>query len=96
MSLILGGSSAQFTDIMRFVTGLDSLPAVGLLPSPTVTFQHRRDLKASKDKLLPKANTCANQLIIIVDERHRRFKRFKEELEMAILCSEGFTSDDLI
>jgi hypothetical protein len=88
-----GGTKVTFQDVLRFATGLETLPAVGFAPTPTVTFRHRRDKTATQDKFLALGNTCANQILLPVDERHRRFVRFKEDLELAFVCGLEFTSD---
>ncbi len=85
MLFILGGTPVSFCDLLSFATGLTHVPAIGFDSIPSVTFKHAKDVGQGKpdDKILAKGNTCANQIVLPVDERHRRFVKFKDELEMA-------------
>ncbi len=93
---IAGGSPVSLSLLLRFVTGLDYPPAIGFIPSPSVSFIHRRDVTyklSTQDRLLSQANTCANELIIPADERVTRFRGFKDDLEWAILGGTAFASE---
>lgn len=91
-----GGSKVTYQDVLCFATCLEVTPALGYDPQPSVTFKHRRDTAKKNDKLLAVGNTCANQIILPVDDRHRRFIRFKDELELAILGAVEFASDSVV
>ena len=71
-------------DILQFVTACPSIPAVGYQPRPVIAFNH---LDTSR-KL--QANTCANKLLLPVNDLLLNYDSFKEEITSCILMSPGF------
>ena len=71
-------------DILQFVTGTPSIPAVGFEPQPVITFNH---LEANR-KL--QANTCANQFTLPVNDQLLNYESFASEVTSCILMSPGF------
>ena len=77
------GSSTEVVfslgDVLQFVTTSPSIPAVGFQPRPVIAFSH---LDASR-KL--QANTCANQLLLPVNDLLLNYNSFKEEITPCII-----------
>ena len=71
-------------DVLQFVTANPSIPAVGFQPRPVIAFNH---LDASR-KL--QANTCANQLLLPVNDLLLKYNSVKEEITSCIIMSSGF------
>lgn len=72
-------NDASLGDILVFFTGLDSVPALGFSPKPSLEFiTHSR---------FPLANTCENILHIPV---HAVYTAFKSDMDFAIRNSPGF------
>lgn len=75
----------KLQDILMFVTGAESIPAIGFSPQPTIEFQH--GFGASR-KL--SANTCGNVLKLPVSEKMTNYTNFKSEFIFCMLNSPGF------
>ncbi|TKS65833.1 G2/M phase-specific E3 ubiquitin-protein ligase [Collichthys lucidus] len=72
-------NGVSLQDILVFLTGCDSVPALGFSPKPSLEFiTHSR---------FPQANTCANILRIPV---HAEYTAFKCDMTFAIRNSPGF------
>ncbi|XP_069108918.1 G2/M phase-specific E3 ubiquitin-protein ligase-like [Argopecten irradians] len=62
----------KLEDLLQFVTGLRTVPILGMVPSPSTSFGHY-DPDDSRWQF-PMANTCANTLRIPVVEEYEIFK----------------------
>lgn len=71
-------------DVLQFVTGSASVPAVGFDPQPSIAFNHFD----TKRKL--EANTCSNQLLLPVNDSLLDYESFMNEVTSCILMSPGF------
>ncbi|XP_060759564.1 G2/M phase-specific E3 ubiquitin-protein ligase-like isoform X2 [Neoarius graeffei] len=72
-------NNVPLEDILVFLTGCDSVPALGFSPKPSLEFiTHSR---------FPQANTCGNILRIPV---HSEYTAFKSDMDFAICNSPGF------
>ena len=62
--------------VLRFATGFNDIPPLGIWPKPTLTFLHESDQMDFHEHArgLPYANTCANQLGIPVLPNYDNFK----------------------
>ena len=88
-----------FEQLIQFVTGVDSIPPAGFSPGPSISFAHRTDYAGTyrnTDRFLTRANTCANQVVIAVDERTRRYQKFKDNMVWAMAGCGGFAPENLI
>ncbi|CAC5379052.1 G2H3 [Mytilus coruscus] len=90
---------STFKDIFAFTTGLKSPPPLGLNPEPSIAFLHVENLNhrlEKKDRFLPVANTCINQIKIPCNPNIRRCRHFIADLEMAFTGFEGFCDESLV
>lgn len=72
-------NNVSLEDILVFLTGCDSVPALGFSPTPSLEF-----ITYSR---FPQANTCENILRIPV---HAEYTAFKSDMDFAIRNSPGF------
>ncbi|CAC5385965.1 G2H3 [Mytilus coruscus] len=90
---------STFKDIFAFTTGLKSPPPLDLNPEPSIAFLHVENLNhrlEKKDRFLPVANTCINQIKIPCNPNIRRCRQFVADLEMAFTGFEGFCDESLV
>lgn len=80
-----GSTVVTLEDVFIFATGTNSIPPLGLLPSPILSFL-LKDEEDGQSKF-PIANTCANQLKLPI---HSSYDLFKENVEFGILNSPNF------
>ena len=60
---VVDGDADGLKQLLIFVTGMDSIPALGFMPQPSVTFRHKADLDCSDPTWeFPLANTCSNSI----------------------------------
>ena len=71
----------SLSDILMFVTGSSSIPALGLSPKPTLAFQSNGPLSI--------ANTCANVIHLLLMHANG-LEKFQLFMCMAICNSHGF------
>ncbi|XP_033729584.1 G2/M phase-specific E3 ubiquitin-protein ligase-like [Pecten maximus] len=69
----------KFSQILQFCTGAKEVPPLGFSPQPTIAFW---------DEKYPKANTCANTLVLPTTSK--RYKEFVGNIEFGILNAQGF------
>uniref|UniRef100_A0A3P8VID6 HECT domain-containing protein n=1 Tax=Cynoglossus semilaevis TaxID=244447 RepID=A0A3P8VID6_CYNSE len=70
---LTGENNVSLQDILVFMSGCDSVPALGFSPKPSLEFiSHSR---------FPQANTCENILRIPI---HSLYKDFKSDMDFAI------------
>lgn len=90
---------STFQDVFAFTTGLKSPPPLGLNPEPSIAFLHVENLNHGlerKDRFLPVANTCINQIKIPCNPNIRRCRQFIADLELAFTGYEGFCDESLV
>eukprot|EP00794_Sanderia_malayensis_P002279 gene2279-2623_t len=80
-------SELSFSDVLFFTTGCNDIPPLGFYPKPYLKFLHQPENDGNQSKL-PKANTCAN--IIMLPVVHKSYAIFKEQVELGIKGSQGF------
>lgn len=61
--------------LLCFVTGMKSVPPLGFVPEPSISFRHEEDLTDDCTKDFPFANTCANELRLPVMFDYELFSR---------------------
>ena len=71
------------SNVLQFITGSSSVPALGFVDQPSITFQHDSQRKMS-------ANTCANTLHLPVNTTFSTYDDFKAEFTSSMVCSPGF------
>ncbi|VDI82079.1 Hypothetical predicted protein, partial [Mytilus galloprovincialis] len=74
---------STFQDIFAFTTELKSPPPLGFNPEPSIEFHHVENLNHrldKKDRSLPVANTCINQIKIPCNPNIRRCRQFIADL----------------
>lgn len=87
--LSVGRSSVSLKDLLRFATGTEELPAAGGLPSPSISFLHRRGgggeerrlrrRECLKDEgLLPERELGSKRLLLPVTSSYQAFKSCME------------------
>ena len=72
--------ACTLTDILIFATGAARVPPLGFSPRPGIQFCLSK---------FPKANTCANILILPL-EYYQNYEQFKESMIFGILNSPAF------
>ena len=82
-----GQSELTFPDVLFFTTGCKDIPPLGFQPKPYLRFLHQPENDGNQSKF-PKANTCAN--IIMLPVVHKSYALFKEHMELGIKGSQGF------
>ncbi|XP_042356642.1 G2/M phase-specific E3 ubiquitin-protein ligase [Plectropomus leopardus] len=84
----VGRSSISLQDLLRFSTGAEELPAVSLLPAPSVSFLHpeeagggeREAASARRDEgLFPQSVPASKHLLLPVCSSYRAFKSSMEQ-----------------
>jgi len=85
----LFAESMQLQDLLIFATGMNSVPALGFAPEPTIKFKHPDDCAPEDQaKDFPYANTCTNTLVLPV---LFSYDQFSENLVAAITMAKTFT-----
>ena len=77
--------SISLSHILMFATGAAEIPAIGLIPRPSIRFNHN----TSEERKLS-VSTCANILTLPVSERMASLESFQEEFMFCMLNSPGF------
>ncbi|XP_071111328.1 G2/M phase-specific E3 ubiquitin-protein ligase-like [Haliotis cracherodii] len=78
-----GESTLQFSDILMFATGSESIPPCGFDTNPRLEF-----LPDSPNMRYPTANTCS--CILRMPVTYNEYSEFKENFEFAVLNAVGF------
>lgn len=75
----------NLSHILMFATGASEIPAIGLIPRPSIRFDHntREERKLS-------VSTCANILTLPVSEKMTSLESFQKEFMFCMLNSPGF------
>jgi len=77
----------RLSDLLIFVTGLETVPPLGFDPQPSLTFAHIDDV-TNISQSFPFANTCSNSLRIPVLPTYAEFNsNFKAAMSMAVTFS---------
>ncbi|XP_028251337.1 G2/M phase-specific E3 ubiquitin-protein ligase [Parambassis ranga] len=87
----VGRSSITLSDLLRFATGAEELPAVGLRPAPSISFLHplpcsshgvkkegRRAVEWTEEGLFPQSDPASKRLLLPVTSSYRAFKNSME------------------
>ncbi|KAK0140634.1 G2/M phase-specific E3 ubiquitin-protein ligase [Merluccius polli] len=84
-----GRSSVSLQDLLCFTTGVEEVPATGLLPSPTLSFilpQHPSpagEVRGARDEaLFPQSDPSTNRLLL--PSTSSSYQAFKSSLEQAV------------
>ncbi|XP_037550720.1 G2/M phase-specific E3 ubiquitin-protein ligase [Nematolebias whitei] len=86
----VGKSSISLMDVLRFSTGADKLPSIGLFPPPSISFLHtptspragpEEPEEWSDEGLFPQSKPESNTLLLPVKST---YKAFKSSMEQAI------------
>lgn len=90
-ALEIFSDSGQLADLLRFVTGLESVPPMGFDPELQITFC-RRDRLSNGDATLdfPVANTCSNTLRLPVVSS---YETFSTNITAAIMMATTFSAE---
>lgn len=82
--------SDQLELLLVFATGMNTIPALGFDPEPTLAFKHPEDTDPS-DKAgdFPFANTCTNTILLPV---LNSYDKFAENVTSAIMLATTFTA----
>lgn len=76
--------------LLKFATGLETIPPLGIDPQPSISFGHPEDLQGDVTAAFPMANTCANTLRIPV---LRNYETFRKHLISTIDMVKIFTTE---
>jgi hypothetical protein len=75
----------SLSHILMFATGASEIPAIGLIPRPSIRFNHN----TSEERKLS-VSACANILTLPVSEKMASLESFQEEFMFCMLNSPGF------
>ena len=78
----------QLQDLLRFVTCLDAIPPLGIMPEPTLAFDLTEDEENIHTRGVPYANTCINCLHVPILSS---YELFKERMLLALELGLSFT-----
>ena len=90
-----GTMAISFEQLMQFITGSREIPPSGLSPQPIITFHHSTDWRhnGTASAFFIKANTCANNLILPVDNVDS-YATFRQNFQNALELYSGFTHEE--
>uniref|UniRef100_A0A3B4ZHL7 G2/M-phase specific E3 ubiquitin protein ligase n=1 Tax=Stegastes partitus TaxID=144197 RepID=A0A3B4ZHL7_9TELE len=80
----VGRSSVSLQDLLQFSTGVEEVPAVGLLPAPSISFLHPPGLEEEgwrDEGLFPQSDLQSKHLLLPVSSS---YQAFKSSLEQAV------------
>uniref|UniRef100_A0A3P8T310 G2/M-phase specific E3 ubiquitin protein ligase n=1 Tax=Amphiprion percula TaxID=161767 RepID=A0A3P8T310_AMPPE len=78
----VGRSSVSLQDLLRFSTGVQEVPAVGLRPAPSISFLHSPGLQEEDrmdEGLFPQSHLESRRLLLPVSSSYRNFKSSVEQ-----------------
>ncbi|CAL8283206.1 unnamed protein product [Lota lota] len=75
-----GRSSVSLQDLLRFTTGVEEVPAMGLLPPPTLSFLLPQG--AGEEALFPQSDPSSN--LLLLPSTSSSYQAFKSSLEQAV------------
>ncbi|XP_054861529.1 G2/M phase-specific E3 ubiquitin-protein ligase isoform X2 [Amphiprion ocellaris] len=78
----VGRSSVSLQDLLRFSTGVQEVPAVGLRPAPSISFLHSPGLQEEDrmdEGLFPQSHLESRRLLLPVSSSYQNFKSSVEQ-----------------
>lgn len=75
----------MLSHVLMFVTGASEIPAIGLIPRPSLQFDHN----TTEERKLS-VSTCANILLLPVSQKMESLESFQKEFMFCMLNSPGF------
>ncbi|XP_022067648.2 G2/M phase-specific E3 ubiquitin-protein ligase [Acanthochromis polyacanthus] len=78
----VGRSSVSLQDLLRFSTGVQDVPAVGLLPAPSISFLHPPGLQEEDQRdegLFPQSHPESKRLLLPISSSYQNFKSSMEQ-----------------
>lgn len=78
----VGRSSVSLQDLLRFSTGVQEVPAVGLLPAPSVSFLHPAVLQEDRmdEGVFPQILLESRRLLLPISSNYQSFKSSMEQV----------------
>lgn len=78
-----GATKASFEGILTFATGANYIPPISFLPSPSITFLHKKGIIQNR---FPAGQTSRNCLKLPMS---KTYEEFKESMDFAICNTPG-------
>ena len=75
----------NLSHILMFTTGASEIPAIGLIPRPSIRFDH-----STREERKLSVSTCANILTLPVSDKMTSLETFQKEFMFCMLNSPGF------